>query len=157
MIIIKGKAYTLEELIELRDLIEKAMNHLDDADALKGTTLYPLWDDLLEEKYTFTAEDVEAGFRCQYNGVLYKVLQPHTVHEAYPPDVTVSLYAEVLVPDENVIPEWKQPESTNGYSKGDRVTHNGKIWESLVDNNVYEPGGIGTETVWSEVIEGAAE
>ena len=48
-------------------------------------------------------------------------------------------------------PEWEQPGSTNGYSKGDKVTHNGKTWESLVDNNVWEPGVIGTESLWKEV------
>lgn len=151
MITIKGKEYTLEELIELRDLIEKAMNYLDDTDAIKGTTLYPSWEDLLKKKYKFTNDDVNAGFRCQYKDVLYKVIQAHEIHEAYPPDVTVSLYARVLIPDENVVPEWEQPISTNGYSIGDRVTHNGKTWESLVNNNVYEPGAMGTTTVWKEV------
>ncbi len=28
---------------------------------------------------------------------------------------------------------------------------NGKVWESLVANNVWEPGAVGTETVWREV------
>ena len=35
-----------------------------------------------------------------------------------------------------------------------RVKHNGKVWESLVANNVWEPGAVGTETVWREVTEG---
>ena len=47
--------------------------------------------------------------------------------------------------------EWEQPGSTNGYSKGDKVTHNGKTWESLADNNVWEPGAAGTESLWKEV------
>lgn len=37
------------------------------------------------------------------------------------------------------------------YAKGDKVAHNGKMWVSLVDNNVWEPGIIGTELVWREV------
>ena len=52
-----------------------------------------------------------------------------------------------LIPDPDVIPEWEQPDSTNPYSKGDKVTHNGKTWVSDVDNNVWEPGVYG----WSEV------
>ena len=32
-----------------------------------------------------------------------------------------------------------------------QVTHNGKTWESLADNNVWEPGAIGTESLWKEV------
>lgn len=152
MIVIAGKNYTVEELLELRGLIERGVQSLDDADALRGTTLYPLWEDLLRRNYVITAEDVVNGFRCQYNGVLYKVLQQHTVIEGYNPVDAVSLWAKVLIPDENVIPEWEQPESTNGYSIGDKVTHNGKTWESLINDNVFEPGVVGTETVWAECV-----
>ena len=28
----------------------------------------------------------------------------------------------------------------------------GKTWESLIDNNTWEPGVVGTETLWSEVV-----
>ena len=38
-------------------------------------------------------------------------------------------------------PEWEQPGSTNGYSKGDKVTHNGKTWESLVDRRSDDCSG----------------
>ena len=31
--------------------------------------------------------------------------------------------------------------------KGDKVTHNGKTWQSEIDNNVCEPGVYG----WAEV------
>ena len=45
-----------------------------------------------------------------------------------------------LYSGEITIPEWVQPDSTNSYSKGDKVTHNGKTWVSDIDNNVWEPG-----------------
>lgn len=32
-------------------------------------------------------------------------------------------------------------------SKGDKVTHNGKTWQSTTDNNVWEPGVYGWEEV----------
>ena len=151
MITIKGKEYTLEELVELRALIEKVINHLNDEEALTGTTLFPLWTDLLAKEYAFTQEDVNAGFRCQYEDKLYKVLQPHTIMETWTPDVSPSLYAVVLIPDENVIPEWTQPDSTNAYMAGDKVVHNGVTYESLVDNNVWEPGAVGSESLWKVV------
>lgn len=44
-----------------------------------------------------------------------------------------------------------QPDSTNGYSTGDRVVHNDRTWESLADNNVWEPGAAGAENLWQEV------
>ena len=49
------------------------------------------------------------------------------------------------------MPEWEQPDSTNPYMKGDKVTHNGKTWVSLIDNNVWEPGATGTAALWQEV------
>ena len=63
-----------------------------------------------------------------------------------------SLFARVLIEDPTVIPEWIQPDSTNPYMRGDKVTHNNKTWESLVDNNVWEPGTVGTEALWQEVV-----
>ena len=41
---------------------------------------------------------------------------------------------------------WEQPDSTNPYMAGDKVTHNGKTWVSDIDNNVWEPGVYG----WTE-------
>ena len=76
------------------------------------------------------------------------MLQAHTSQTDWTPDVSHSLFAQILIPDENVIPEWVQPDSTNPYMKGDKVTHNGITYESLIDNNVWEPGVIGTESLW---------
>nr|DAH09530.1 MAG TPA: hypothetical protein [Caudoviricetes sp.] len=86
--------------------------------------------------------------RLEYNGVIYKVITTHTSQANWTPGTASSLYTKVLIPDSNVIPEWEQPESTNPYAKGDKVTHNGKTWESEVDNNVWEPGVYG----WNEVV-----
>lgn len=114
-----------------------------DDQALQVTSLYPVW----------SGESVlyATGKRLLYLDILYKVLQDHTSQADWTPDVTPSLYAKVLIPDSNVIPEWEQPESTNGYMTGDKVSHNDKIWESAVDNNIWEPGVTGTEGVWVEV------
>lgn len=61
--------------------------------------------------------------------------------------VAASLFAKVLIPDVNVIPEWEQPNSTNPHMIGDKVTYKDKTWISNVDNNVWEPGVYG----WSEI------
>ena len=47
----------------------------------------------------------------------------------------------------------RQPDATNGYPTGAVVTHGGSKWQSLVDNNVWEPGAAGTETLWQVVDE----
>lgn len=90
------------------------------------------------------------GDRRQYGGKLYKCLQPHTSQESWNPAEAPSLWAEILPGQDGTdIGEWVQPDSTNPYNKGDRVTHNGKLWESYVDGNVWEPGVYG----WNEITE----
>lgn len=132
-----------EVLAQMAKLAQKqAMQITDDAEALEVQYLYPEWK---------SGKSYTAGYRVNYKDTLYKVLQDHTSQDDWTPDVAHSLFAKVLIPDANVIPEWEQPDSTNPYSKGDKVTHNGKMWESLVDNNVWEPGATGTESLWKEV------
>ena len=87
----------------------------------------------------------------QDDGILYTVLQAHTSQPGWKPADAPSLFAKVLIPDPTMIPEWEQPDSTNPYMKGDKVTHNGKTWVSLIDNNVWEPGVTGTAALWQEV------
>ena len=110
-----------------------------DEQALSVPALYPAWRS--ETEY-------HAGDRVLHGGVLYKVLQGHTSQETWTPDDSPSLFAKVLIPDSDVISAWEQPDSTNAYMKGDKVTHNGKTWASDIDNNVWEPGVYG----WSEVV-----
>ena len=131
---------TLVELArKLRPLIEKAAGSLDDGDALEGVQLFPVW----KADGTYAVGD-----RVNYNATLYRCLQPHTAQETWKPDVSPSLWAKVLIPDPAVIPAWEQPDSTNPYMKGDKVTHKEKTWVSDIDNNVWEPGVYG----WSEVM-----
>ena len=129
---------TREKAYMLRAMIEKASMSLDDTDALEAVELFPNWSESVE---------YEAGDRVRYDGILYKCLQAHTAQSTWNPIDAVSLWTKVLIPDPEVIPEWVQPESTNPYMKGDKVTHNGKTWESNIDNNVWEPSVYG----WSEL------
>ena len=134
----RTRPLTAEEVILL--LIRQQINTLevDDNTALRMVEFYPAWAS--EQAYT-------VGHKVQYGGTLYKVLTAHTSQDDWTPDAAPSLFAKVLIPDETVIPEWEQPDSTNPYMIGDKVTHNGKTWVSDVDNNVWEPGVYG----WSEV------
>ena len=58
-----------------------------------------------------------------------------------------SLWAKVLTSDTGEPLPWEQPESTNPYMQGDKVTHGGKTWVSAFDNNVWEPGVYGWEVL----------
>ena len=123
---------TLTELArKLRPLIEKAAISLDDSDALEAKQLYPNWSG---EGIQYTVGD-----RVRYNEVLYKVLQTHTSQQGWTPIAAPSLFAKVLIPQPDVIPEWQQPDSTNAYMKGDKVSFEGHIYESAIDNNVWSP------------------
>ena len=93
----------------------------------------------------------KTGKYLTYKDILYKVLQNHTSQTDWTPDTASSLYAKVLTDPSGKVLPWEQPQSTNPYKKGDRVTHKGKTWESLVDSNVWEPGAVGTESLWKEV------
>lgn len=129
---------------ELRAILEKAMtvaSGLTDAEAITATCLHPKWSG---DGVQYTT-----GQRVQDDGVLYTVLLDHTSQPDWKPADAPSLFAKVLIPDPTVIPEWEQPESTNPYAKGDKVTHNGKTWVSDIDGNVWEPGVYG----WTEVTE----
>lgn len=131
-----SRPLTAEEVSRM--LISAQINTLtvDDTTALRMVSFYPEW-------VTDTA--YAAGFKVQFGGILYRCLTAHTSQDGWTPDAAPSLWANVLIPDENVIPAWEQPGSTNAYMKGDKVTHNGSTWVSTVDNNVWEPGVYGWE------------
>jgi chitodextrinase len=135
----------VDKAIYLRSVIENLSSALPDDEALNAVELFPKWNGYSTE--------YSVGDRVRYEDILYKCLQSHTSQEAWTPIDAPSLWARVLIPDPDVIPEWIQPDSTNPYMRGDKVTHNGKTWESLIDNNVWEPGAIGTESLWKEVTE----
>lgn len=132
----------LEAALKVKPILQKCAQHLDDTEALEVKGIYPEWN----------ASGVYAeGVKVIYEDALYKCIQAHTAQDAWNPGDAVSLWAKVLIPDATVIPEWEWPDSTNPYMKGDKVTHNGKTWVSEIDNNVWEPGAAGTESLWTEV------
>lgn len=116
-----------------------------DEQAASVPALYPDFTDFQE------GDTIKAGMRVNYHGVLYNVIQTHQKQALWTPVNAPSLFAKVLIPDETEIPLWEQPDSTNPYKKGDKVFYNGKIWESLTDGNVWEPGQTGTEALWKEI------
>lgn len=131
---------TLDEAKSIIDALVTLRSSATDEQAVKASALYPKWK---------AGVAYRKGDRVLYNDVLYNVLNDHTSQADWTPDVAPSLFAKVLIPDENVIPEWEQPESTNPYAKGDQVTHNGKTWRSMIDGNVWEPGVYS----WEEIAE----
>lgn len=95
------------------------------------------------------------GQRVRHLGELYRCLQAHVSQADWAPEAAPSLWARVLPGQEGSgteVGEWEQPDSTNGYQLGDRVTHDGHLWESTFDGaNVWEPGATGTESLWKDL------
>lgn len=126
----------------LRELLEAGAQEFSDTTALNNQWMYRRWDG--------GGVSYTAGERLRYGDELYTVLQDHTSQNNWNPAAAPSLFAKVLIPDDDVIYEWEQPDSTNPYSAGDMVLHNGKVWQSNIDGNVWEPGAVGVNT-WDEV------
>lgn len=132
---------TLVDLaVKLRPFIEKAALSLDDEDALEAVQLFPRWDDSAEYK---------VGDKVRLQNILYRCLQNHIAQPTWSPISAPSLWAKVLIPDPNVIPDWEQPDSTNAYQIGDKVRFNGKIYESTIANNIWSPSDY--PAGWKEV------
>lgn len=129
---------TKDEAKQFRRLLESQSDRLSDVEILQVPAFVKKW--VANSTY-------ETGNRINYNDTLYKCLQDHTAQSDWTPDVAPSLWAKILIPDQAAIPEWVQPDSTNAYAIGDKVTHNGKTWVSTVADNVWEPGVYG----WDEL------
>lgn len=143
-------AFTEHEEAALRGILaiyRTQAPSLSDDVAKVAVALYETWDG--------EANLYSAGERVSYEGTLYACLQNHTSQPDWAPSLALSLWAESFAaaesPSADVVPDWAQPDSTNGYTSGSIVKHSGKTWVSLVDNNVWEPGVVGTETLWREV------
>lgn len=126
----------LEAARAVRAAMDAAGRLLTDEQALEAAAIYPAWDG--EAAY-------EKDDRVRYGERLYRCLQAHTAQADWTPTAAVSLWAKVLTSETGEALPWEQPESTNPYMEGDRVTHGGKTWVSTVDNNVWEPGVYGWE------------
>ena len=124
---------------EMMARYKSAAAHVEDEVAATVPELFDRWA---------IGVEYAADVRVRYGETLYKCLAAHTSQESWTPTDAPSLWAKVLIPDPDVIPEWEQPDSTNPYAKGDKVSHNGKTWVSDIDGNVWEPGVYG----WSEVV-----
>ena len=130
---------TAEEVYAM--LIKQQINSLtvEDNTALRMVEFYPEWA---------SDTDYTAGYKVQYGGNLWRCVQAHTSQAGWNPVDAPSLWAEVLAgQDGTAIGEWVQPDSTNPYMRGDKVNYKGKLYESEVDNNVWEPGVYG----WVEI------
>lgn len=137
-------AIDINNIDTFQEQLEAVTDQLPDTEAIKYNLLFEEWN---------PTEQYEVGDRIRYDGVLYKCLTAHSAQQDWAPLAAPSLWAQVLIDPAISGPQaWIQPSSTNPYMDGDQVTHNGKIWESQIDNNTWEPGAVGTESLWVEIV-----
>ena len=129
---------TRQQAMKYRRAMTDGAQSLTDEEALTAPMLYERWAE---------GKEYQVDQRLYHDGKLWRVLIGHVSQAQWTPDVSPSLFAEVLNPDPSVIPDWVQPGSTNPYMKGDKVRHNGHIWISTMDYNVFEPGVAGWEVI----------
>lgn len=84
----EAKHRPISENEVLSMLIKEQINTLsvDDATAVRMAAFYPEWEK--DKQYA-------VGYKVQYLGKLYKVVQAHTSQETWTPDITASLYERI--------------------------------------------------------------
>lgn len=138
--------------------LEKAREFRRKIDAnLQATRKLIRVDELSEEELTemidlYESYQVDKLYKVndifKYEGKLYKVIQEHTSQEDWIPSELPALYLNFM--PENVIPEWVQPTGNHdAYNTGDKVIYEGKVYESLIDNNTWSP--LDYPQGWKEV------
>ena len=132
----------IERARELRAMIEQNAQTMQPAKMAEYPELFPEW--------MGDGREYPAGKILRRNGELVKVLLAHRSQPDWTPEAAPSLYSKLLTDptSESILP-WVQPDSTNGYKLGDKVAHNGKMWENTLADipNSWEPGVFG----WTEI------
>lgn len=121
-----------DELIQLAN--EKANPENSKAEQDKQITY------LLDHVQTLETTVTEQGKQIQ--SIIDKLAEGETIVPEPEPE-----------PEPEEFPEWYAWDGIQRpipWQLDSKCTHNGKKWVSLVNDNVWEPGSIGTETVWTE-------
>lgn len=136
----------LQAAEQFRKALQMFAMSLADDKAMEVATIYDPWE---------IGKAYNAGDFLIYgiNGVgdpqLFKVNMPHTAQADWIPDTTPALYTAIGL-DKEGHPIWSQPTGAHdAYNKGDIVDYNGKLYESLIDGNVYSPSAY--PAGWKEV------
>ena len=146
-----GKQYTTNERIRYGGRIFKVLQNHTSQDDWTPSRAPSLFAEILTSE---TGEPKEwqqpsstnpylAGDKVIYEGLIYESLIDNNVWRpnVYPQGwkLISEPESDEPTPEEQTIPEWQQPDATNAYHIGDKVSYNGLIYESLIDNNVWSP------------------
>lgn len=137
------KVYKMKQLRRAMQLFAQTVT--DESTMMEMADVYPKWSS--NSKTYKTGEIVAYGKNSDNETQLYQVLQEHASQADWTPNTATSLYKAVGFTDSGVA-IWTQPlGATDAYMAGDKVVHNDVLWQSDVDNNVWEPGVYG----WTQI------
>lgn len=134
------KVFIAQQMREAMRLL--AEQQTDEATMLMLADLYEDWS---ANKPYPEGKVLKYGTNAAGETQLYKVVQAHTSQADWTPDKTASLYKAIGFTEEGY-DIWTQPLGAHdAYQTGDIVSHNGQLWQSTCDGNVWEPGVYGWE------------
>ena len=116
-------------------MLKGQVDDLDDEQAIEVPALFPAWAD-------FIGKQVEVGKRMFYGGRLWKVLQAHTVHADWTPEVAASLLPEVAISAEQGTLDNPIPYNGNmALEQGKYYSQDGVVYLCIRDTGtpVYHP------------------
>lgn len=120
----------IEKARKLRKVIEGVMASVDDKTSSEAVELLPT--------LKYDGSLIKAGTRINFNGSVKKATVDLWDTEANNPENAPSLWENIGYKDGyRIIPEVIIV--TSAFSKGEVGWWNGKLYKSLVDNNVYTP------------------
>lgn len=130
----------IQKALELRKALQLFLTTLDADTQLEEimavATVFPKYQ---VGKYYKVKEIFSYGENEVGDPQLYQVLQEHVAMEEWKPNESSSLYKAVGVTEDGY-PEWVQPlGASDAYNTGDIVSHNGVLYKSIIDGNVWSP------------------
>jgi len=128
----KAEKFRLDEKAMLEK--QKTKEIYDEVNPFDFKTLYINYDNYKVNKSYST------GNIFVYENELYEVISSHVSQNDWKPSQVPSLYKVHVLSEEGEVREWVQPiSSVDAYNIGDKVTYNGKTYESLLNANTWSP------------------
>lgn len=125
---------------QLRKAIQMFAATLTDEQAMEIATVYSVYE--VGKNYK-SGEMFTYGVNNVGDPQLYRVVSDHTSQADWIPSATPALYTPIGLTEEGYT-IWSQPSGAHdAFNAGDEVEHNGEIWVSDIDSNVWEPGVYG--------------
>lgn len=113
----KHRPISENEVLSMLITVQINTLSVDDATAVRMTAFYPEWEK--DKQYI-------VGYKVQYLGKLYKVIQAHTSQETWTPDITASLYTRI--------------DEVHDGTKYDAIPYEGNM--TLYNGKYYIEGGV---------------